>query len=122
MILVDTSVWIDHFRSAEAAMRTLLVSGQITIHPFVIGELIMGNLTPLDASIAYLSAMPRVDPVSESQLYDCVTKHKLSGTGMGFVDAHLLAAAEQNRGLRIWTRDKRLALHAERVGLPLHSE
>ena len=76
----------------------------------------MGNIRPIDKVIALLTSLPRIEPVSEAKLYDCVVGNSLNGTGLGFVDAHLIAAAEQD-DIAIWTRDKRLAAQAERLGI-----
>jgi predicted nucleic acid-binding protein len=118
MILVDTSVWIDHFRNQEPEIVKLLTLNGLLVHPYVVGELIMGNIKPLDKVIALLASLPRVEPVSEAKLYDCVIENGLNGTGLGFVDAHLIASAEHDEGITVWTRDKRLAAQAERLSIP----
>ncbi len=118
MILVDTSVWIDHFRDEEPELTKLLTLNDLLIHPYIIGELIMGNIRPLDKVIALLASLPRIEPVSEAKFYDCVIDNGLNGTGLGFVDAHLIAAAEHNDAIIIWTRDKRFAAQAKRLGIP----
>jgi predicted nucleic acid-binding protein len=118
MILVDTSVWIDHFRNQEPEIVKLLTLNGLLVHPYVVGELIMGNIKPLDKVIALLASLPRVEPVSEAKLYDCVIENGLNGTGLGFVDAHLIASAEHDEGITVWTRDKRLAVQAERLSIP----
>ena len=118
MILVDTSVWIDHFRVQEPELIKLLNLNNLLVHPYIVGELIMGNIRPIDKVIALLASLPRVEPVNEAKFYDCVIGNGLNGTGLGFVDAHLIAAAEQDDAIIIWTRDKRFAAQAERLGIP----
>ena len=118
MILVDTSVWIDHFRVEEPELTKLLNLSDLLVHPYVVGELIMGNIRPLDKVIALLASLPRLEPVGEAKFYDYVIGNSLNGTGLGFVDAHLIAAAKQNDAIIIWTRDKRFAVQARRLGIP----
>lgn len=94
-------------------MIALLGEGQVMSHPFVTGELALGNLRPWEATVAMLRALPRAKIASESELLALVAGQRLAGTGIGFVDTHLLAACRLTPGLRLWSRDKRLAAHAE---------
>jgi predicted nucleic acid-binding protein len=115
-VLVDTSVWADHFRAADGQLSALLGAGMIRMHPFVLGELALGNLHDWRRTVDRLRALPSLPVVSHDFLLDHVAEQALVGTGIGFVDAHLLAAADLSR-TRLWTRDKRLHAHAERLGL-----
>lgn len=117
MILVDTSVWADHFRSGEAALGLLLGEGRIMIHPFVIGELALGDLRPRHDTLAALRELPQAPLVSQEEFLSLVDAEQLVAAGVGFVDAHLLLAARRNPGIRLWTRDKRLAARAAAMDL-----
>ncbi|MFZ4125592.1 MAG: type II toxin-antitoxin system VapC family toxin [Rickettsiales bacterium] len=116
MILVDTSVWVDHLHKNDAKLNALLTEGQVLIHPLVIGELALGSLRKRDTILQLLNDLPRAITVSESEMLDFITKHALFGQGIGYVDAHLLAAARLN-GVMLWTRDKRLREAAIKLGL-----
>ncbi|MEI9851155.1 MAG: type II toxin-antitoxin system VapC family toxin [Sphingomonas sp.] len=117
MILVDTSVWADHFRRGEPVLGLLLREARIMIHPFVIGELALGDLRPRDETVASLCELPQAPVTSQDTFLSLVATEALATTGIGFVDAHLLLSAARNPGLRLWTRDKRLAARAEAMGI-----
>ena len=117
MILADTSVWADHFRKGDAVLGSLLGESRVAIHPFIIGELALGNLRHWQDTVAALGELPQAPVVSEPDLLDFVAAERLMGSGIGFVDAHLLASASGTDGLRLWTRDKRLAAKAASLDL-----
>ncbi|WP_298289240.1 type II toxin-antitoxin system VapC family toxin [Novosphingobium sp.] len=116
MILVDTSVWIDMFRAADADLALLLAEGRVLQHPFVTGELAMGNLRQWRRTVDLLSSLPAAPLVDVSDVLDFVEEHALAGTGIGLINAHLLATAK-SAGVHLWTRDQRLIAHAVRLGL-----
>lgn len=116
MIAVDTSIWVDHFRKRSETLATLLVGGQVMQHPFVTGELAMGSLRDWHNTIDDLNALPRLAVVDDEDFYGFIAQNRLAGSGVGFVDVHLMAAA-QSAGARIWTRDARMASHAAALGL-----
>ena len=120
-IPVDTSIWADHFRSSDPALAALLVEGGVVMHPFVIGELAMGNLRQRDRTVAALDLLPKAPLAAQREFLDFVRDHDLGGTGLGFVDASLLVAASLG-GLLIWTRDRRLAERAEKLSLAWRAE
>jgi len=117
MILVDSSVWIDHLRSSDAVLSGLLGGGQVLAHPFIIGELAMGSLRQRDVILDALRDLPQVLVASDDEVLGFIGQHRLFGLGIGYVDAHLLAAARLTVGASLWTRDKRLHDIAERMGL-----
>ncbi len=117
MILVDTSVWIDHLRRGEAELIALLNEGQVMIHPFVIGELALGNLQNRDVVISTLQSLPKISAASEDEVLHFIQHNALYGTGIGYIDAHLLAAVRLTPGTLLWTRDKRLLAEGARLGL-----
>jgi predicted nucleic acid-binding protein len=115
--LVDASVWIAHFRGASAARRLadLLESGDVVVHPFVQGELALGHLGRRRATILRdLSILPRVGVVPDDDVLQLVEMHRLAGSGIGWIDAHLVASALHERA-RLWTFDRPLARVAERL-------
>lgn len=114
-VLVDTSIWADHFRKANAHLLELLTDERVLIHPFVIGELAMGNLRDRHRTASALNALSSVAIVDETTWLDFVETNSLGGSGLGFVDAHLLAAAAVSEA-QLWTRDRRLANFAKTLG------
>jgi predicted nucleic acid-binding protein len=117
MILVDTSIWIDHLRSGDTVLQKLLEKGQVLSHPFVIGELAMGNLKQRDVVLNALRDLPKAIVAQEDETLYFIRERTLFGLGIGYVDAHLLVAAQLTPGASIWTRDKRLLEVAQRLDL-----
>lgn len=117
MILVDTSIWIDHIRKPDSDLVALLVQGQVRQHRFVTSEIALGSLANREALIGQLNTLPQAAEVSFEAFLDFVEHSKLAAKGIGFVDAYLLAATAHMQGGRLWTRDKRLHLQAERLGI-----
>ena len=117
MILVDTSVWIDHVRRSNDRLAALLVARAVLVHPFVIGEVALGHLRPRAAILRELHDLPPVAVASREEVLHLIEQHRLFGRGIGYVDAHLLAAARLMAGAALWTTDKRLRAVAESLGL-----
>ena len=117
MILVDTSVWVDHLRRGDAALAALLERGEVAIHPFVIGEIALGELRQRERTLALLHDLPEAPVASAAELLSFIAEHALFRLGIGYVDAHLLAATRLAGDAALWTRDKRLRAAAERLGL-----
>ena len=107
MILADTSVWVDHLRRSDSALRAALEANQICIHPMVIGELACGNLRNRTI-LVNLQLLPQATIATNDEALAMIEQHKLMGRGVGFVDVHLLASARLSNAT-LWTRDKRLA-------------
>lgn len=107
MILVDTSIWIDHLRSGSAALANLLQNEGVCTHDFVIGELACGNLRNRTEVLGLLQSLPRLAVATEDETLFFIEQQQLMGRGIGYIDAHLLAAAVI-RDIPIWTKDKRL--------------
>lgn len=116
MVLVDTSIWIDHFRSSNTELRTLLLENQVFMHPLVIGELACGNLRDRLTTLSFLNSMPRPTTASDSEAHHSIESVKLYGKGIGFLDVHLLSSCKLT-GCTIWTNDKALAAMADNLGL-----
>lgn len=117
MILIDTSVWVDHLRADDDGLRRLLDRGEVLSHPFVIGELALGNLRQRDLVLDALAALPRAGIATDQEVMFFIGEHRLFGRGIGYVDAHLLAAVRLTAHARLWTRDRRLNAVAEGLGL-----
>ncbi|MFA5119958.1 type II toxin-antitoxin system VapC family toxin [Zavarzinia sp.] len=115
MILVDTSVWVDHLRAGDARLVDLLGQGLVATHDFIIGEIACGSLRNRREIIALLSGLPRLDPITAAEALAFVDSHALMGRGIGYVDVCLLGAAVL-AGTRLWSRDRRLATVAENLG------
>lgn len=119
MILVDTSVWVDHLRTQNARLAEVLISGLVLVHPFVIGELALGNLRQRETVLGSLLALRQPVVATDSEVLHFIDRHSLSGGGIGYVDAHLLAAVQLTSGTTLWTFDKRLHRVADRLGMAM---
>ena len=117
MILVDTSVWIDHFRQVDHDLVEVLNACGALGHPFVTGELALGNLRNREEILDALQSLPQAAVATEDEVLLFIKRNALSGLGIGYVDAHLLASVRLVPGSTLWTRDKRLSAAAERLGL-----
>jgi hypothetical protein len=117
VILADTSVWVDHLRGADAVLTGLLQAGRVLAHPFVTGELALGNLRQRDPILALLQELPRAIVASDDEVLHFIKRHALFGLGVGYVDVHLLASARLTPGASLWTRDNRLLAVATRQAL-----
>lgn len=122
MILVDSCVWVDHLGRLDDRLVTLLTSCQVLAHPHVTGEVALGNLKRREAVLSLLQNLPQATVASDDEVLQFIGAHRLHGLGIGYVDAHLLASTLLTPGARFWTRDKRLADVAKKLGVaaPLH--
>jgi len=116
VILVDTSVWVDHFRRGNADLVTLLHDGQVLCHPLVVGELACGHLRNRRGILALLRSLPEAGGVAYEEALRFVEAHRLMGVGIGWIDVHLLASAALARAA-LWTLDGSLGRVAKRLGL-----
>jgi hypothetical protein len=117
VILLDTSVWIDHLRRGDAQVVSVLQSGLVLAHPFVVGELACGQLKSRAEILGLLAALPQAKMAQEQEVLLFIERHGLMGRGIGYIDAHLLAATVLTEGARLWTRDKRLDALAHELEL-----
>lgn len=122
MILVDTSVWIDHFRKSDALLEGMLNRGRVLSHPFVIGEIALGHTRQRRVVLSSLRNLPTTRVATDNEVLGMIDANRLFGTGLGYVDAHLIAAARLTPGSSIWTRDKILGAIAARLGLASSSQ
>ena len=117
MVLVDTNIWINHFRKTEPGLVALLNSGSVVCHPFIIGELAAGNLKNRAEILSLFQAMPSAPMIEPEEYLEFVEVRNLMGKGLSFVDIHLLASAVLS-GVPFWTGDKRLSKAANELGVP----
>ena len=115
-MLVDTSVWIDHFRRRNALLSARLDAAQVWTHEFVVGELACGNLSRRREILSSLAALPHAPLVDHDEVLQLISDRHLMGKGLGWIDMHLFAAA-MTSGLTFWTLDKRLAAVVAELGL-----
>ena len=116
-ILADTSVWVDHVRMEEVVFGSLLRQRGIVLHPFVVGELALGHLARFETMIKDLRDLPQAPVASAEEVLQLIKLKNLSGSGVGYVDAHLLASTLIMPDVRLWTRDKKLRAVAERLSI-----
>ena len=116
MILVDTSVWVDHFRAADRRLAELLEDGHVLCHPFVVGELACGHLRRRAEVLSLLADLPRLPVLATGDVMRFIDGHRLMGKGLGWIDMHVLAAAFASHET-LWTKDRRLAEAAGRLGV-----
>ena len=109
MILVDTSLWVDHLRKGVPRLAAALEQSSVLMHPFVLGELACGNLKNRREVLRLLSDLPAAPMATDREVLDFIERRALMGRGMGYIDVHLLASVALAGTARLWTRDKRLA-------------
>ena len=117
MILVDTSIWVGHLHRSEAALTALLDTSQVCTHPMIIGELALGSLRERQTILRLLSDLPSTPMATHAEVLSFVEMNALFGIGLSLVDAHLLAALRLSPADRLWTRDRRLHISANELGV-----
>ena len=117
MILVDSSVWIDHLRARDEVLSASLADGKVLSHPFVIGEVALGTIRPREAVLASLQKLPSATVAAHGDVMHLIERYRLFGRGIGYIDAHLLAAVRLTPPAMLWTRDRRLLAVAINLGL-----
>lgn len=117
MILVDSSVWIDHLRRADAALVALLNAGDVACHPFIVGEIACGHLRERARVLADLALLPQASTASHGEALALLESHRLAGCGIGWTDVHLLASTVLSPPSSLWSRDRRLQMAAGRLGV-----
>ncbi|MDP2379536.1 MAG: VapC toxin family PIN domain ribonuclease [Pseudohongiella sp.] len=119
-VLVDTSVWVDHFHQSEPQLVRLLNDGSVLGHPFILGEMALANLAPSNERERVLTWMADLQPTvlaSPSEVLELVDLRQLYGQGLGYVDTHLLASVLLSPGTTLWTRDIQLLRVVNELGL-----
>jgi predicted nucleic acid-binding protein len=117
VILVDTSVWVEHLHTGNEELAALLDGGEALAHPFVIGELALGNLQRRETFLSALRDLPQAVVAEDDEVFRMIDRQALFGRGIGYVDAHLLASTRLTSGIKLWTRDRRLQAVATQLGL-----
>ena len=116
MVLVDTSVWVSHFKDGNPKLETLLMKGGVACHPFIIGELACGMLKNRKEILSLLEALPSATTADHREVLYFIEQHRLMGKGLGYVDIHLLASARLSR-IQFWTKDKKLGEAAVKLNV-----
>ena len=122
MILLDTSVWIDHLRHGDPVVVRLLEDDRVLGHPWVLGEISLGRLANRQEVLGLLANLPHAVVASHAEMVTLIETHELWGRGIGFVDAQLLAATLLSSDAQLWTRDKRLAAVAVELACAAENE
>jgi predicted nucleic acid-binding protein len=122
MILVDTSVWIDHLRSPEPMLSGYLADELVLTHPFVIGEVALGNFKRRALLVELFENLNHVEKAQDEEVLSLIEKRKWFGTGLSLVDCHLLVSLQLSREAALWTRDKRFAELAREMGVVVIAE
>lgn len=116
MVLVDTSVWVEHFRTGNIGLANLLNKGDVACHLFIAGELACGNLSNRTEILSLLQALPLVNHAEHGEVMQFIENYKLMGKGLGYVDMHLIASAALSK-VPIWTLDRKLKAVSSRLSL-----
>jgi predicted nucleic acid-binding protein len=114
--LVDTSVWLDHLNKGVPALSRLLEQDEVCTHPYVIGEIAMGKWKLRELTLALLNGLPRVMTARHEEVMHFVDEQLIYGSGIGYIDAHLLVAVRIKPGCVLWTRDRGLRVAAIALG------
>lgn len=122
MILVDSTVWVDHLRRGDPKLADLLNAGLVWTHPFIIGEVALGSLRNRETILGALRDLPSATHASNDEVQSFIERQPLYSLGIAYIDAHLLAATRLTPGMRLWTRDRRLHEVASRLGVTETSE
>jgi predicted nucleic acid-binding protein len=117
VILVDASIWIAHFRTAEPQLVALLMRNEVLAHPFVIGEVALGSVARRADVLRHLGNLPAAVSATHVEVMTFIERHRLTNAGLGYVDASLLASTALTSGAALWTRDKDLRAAAVRCGV-----
>jgi predicted nucleic acid-binding protein len=117
LVIADSSIWIDHINQGDPELVDLMKQRRVRLHPMIIAEIALGSIKQRATMLEELNAFPQIDSSSHSEVMAMIEWVKLFGTGVGYVDAHLLAATRQLRSGLLWTRDKCLKEQAKRLGV-----
>lgn len=118
MILADTSIWVDHLRGGHPEIDRLLHQSRLMTHPFVVAEVALGSISQRQTKLMLMDMLPQAVVATPGEVRRLIESHRLFGTGVGFVDVHLLASCLLTPGTVLWTRDTRLNAAAKFAGIP----
>ena len=116
MVLVDTSLWVDHLREGNARLAIMLNEGTVVCHPFIIGEIASGTIRNRLEILSLLQSLPMAETVEQNEVLQFIEHNKLAGKGLSYVDIHLLASAVLT-GIPLWTLDKQLKQASVKLGI-----
>lgn len=116
-VLVDTTVWVDHFQQSEPQLVRLLNEGSVLGHPFVLGEMALANLQDRERVLTWMADLEPTVLASPTEVLELVELRELHGQGLGYVDTHLLASVLLSPGTTLWTRDMQLLRLVKELGL-----
>ncbi len=119
MILIDTSIWIDHLRQADTSVAQFLRNRLVLIHPYVVGEIALGNFARRKETLYNLGRLPTARVAKHDDVLRLIESEPLFGSGIGYVDAHLLASTKLTPAASLWTRDRRLKAAAEKMNVAM---
>jgi predicted nucleic acid-binding protein len=117
VILADTSIWVDRLTRGDEMMASLLDAEVVLMHPFIMGEIALGNLPRRAETLSNLNKLPKAATVDFAEVISFIERNNIFGTGIGYVDAHLLVATTMTSDVRLWTRDNRLRTVAEKLAI-----
>jgi len=116
VVLVDTSIWVTHLNRGKPRLRDLLEDGRVACHSFIIGELACGNFRRRAKILKLLNALPQAEVAQHQEVLELIERRSLMGTGVGYIDAHLLSSALLS-DMPLWTADRRLAEVSRDLGV-----
>lgn len=116
MVLVDTSIWVNHLRTGDAQLKSMLEDGEVLCHPFVVGELACGNIRNRDEVLSLLQFLPMAIVAEHSEVMQFIENHQLMGKGLGLIDVNILASTLLSRA-SLWTSDKHLKTVATKLSV-----
>lgn len=116
MLLVDSSIWVDHLRHGDASLRQILERGQVGTHPWIIGEIACGHLRQRERVLTLLGDLPQLRVACDQEVLHLIDRQRLMGRGIGYIDVHLIASCLINN-VKLATRDQRLHRVAEELGI-----
>ena len=116
MILVDTSIWVEHLRAGNDHLKSALEEGEVACHPFIIGELACGNMKNRKEVISLLQALPTTKKATNEEILHFIEINQLIGMGLGLVDVHLLASSLLSK-VRLWTSDRSLIIASNKLNV-----
>ena len=117
LILVDSSVWIDHFRKANTQLQSILEEGLVVTHPFIVGELALGSIRSRSEILTWLQTLPQLLMVNHNEILYFIEQNRLFNQGIGLVDTQLLASCLIQGNALLWTRDKHLNEAANKLNI-----
>jgi predicted nucleic acid-binding protein len=116
LVLVDTSLWVDHLRQGNARLEALLNEEMVVCHPFIIGEIACGTIRNRIEILSLLQSLPFAETVEQNEVLQFIEQNHLTGKGLGYVDVHLLASAVLT-GAPLWTLDRKLKQASVKLGI-----